>query len=168
MSKLASLILLPMLAACATAESPALTLISSPPYATIWELGGSQSAESPATVRYTKPPRDALGCITTKSFVVRWISGAQAITDQLKLCNGYANYQILIDRPKDAAGLDGDIYYAASRQAAGIQALSDGAEGLSYGLAGGRYGDPSPYQPPTYNCRQRAFGRVQCNPDPLP
>jgi hypothetical protein len=107
------LALLFFLGACATPDNPAITVYTSPAAATVTHSGMSQS--SPATFYFQRPAGDA--CWNVSGFTARWLSGATASTGpSVQLCGRSAFYEITIERPQDAPGLDYDIQAAYDQQ----------------------------------------------------
>ena len=110
-----------LLAACAMATpgSPSLTIRTSPEYATIGPLGGGWRSDSPATVDLEKPVRDAdSGCFIVGGFRATWLSGAVGSTSpRVSLCGDHVSYELVIQRPSEAPGLDYDLAFAAQQKA---------------------------------------------------
>ena len=109
------------LAACAMATpgNPSLSIRTSPEYATISPLGGGWRSDSPATVYLVKPVRDAeSGCFIVGGFSATWLSGAVGSTPpRVSLCGGHVSYELVIQRPSDAPGLDYDLAFAMQQAA---------------------------------------------------
>jgi len=128
---IASLVLL---AGCETAtpDLPAVTVYTSPAAATVSHNGTPQP--SPATFYFQRPPGDA--CWNVMGFAARWLSGAAASTESaVQLCGRSAFYEITIQRPQDAPGLDYDIQAAYDQQQR--QSENSRAVGESIGRAVG-------------------------------
>ena len=92
--------ILSVLGGCATQAS--LAVYSQPPGAYLTEVGtGRVLGIAPAASYYQEKllhnHKDAQGCYLVKGVEATWVSGAQAVTDPVRLCgSSTGNYQITL------------------------------------------------------------------------
>ena len=117
------------LAGCATATQATLAVYSQPPGAYLTEVGtGRVLGIAPAASYYEgqalQNHKDAQGCYVVKGVEARWVSGARAMTDPVRLCgSATGSYTITLNRDASYPDLEKDLQFALQIQA--MQAQHD-------------------------------------------
>jgi hypothetical protein len=144
---LAAAVILSSCAGIPTKQNPQLTIYTNPGYAMVYQDGTNLSGIAPVSLTYALTPENlAVQCVTVNHFTVVWPSGARTRTDA-QLCGQLSSYQLVIERPENAPGLDGDIHHATImqleeqyRKAANQAALGAGLGALVGASMGGTGG----------------------------
>ena len=117
------------LASCGTATHATLAVYSQPPGAYLTEVGtGRVLGLAPAASYYEgqvlQQYKDGQGCYIVKGVEARWVSGARAMTDPVRLCgSATGSYNITLNRDASSPDLEKDLQFALQLQA--IQAQHD-------------------------------------------
>ena len=110
---------------CATQTR--LTIYSQPEGAYLTERGtGKAFGLAPVTVVYDPlvlaKHRQSDGCYLVKGFEARWVSGASAYLDNMKICGSpYGAYQITYSRNPNDPGFDKDLQFSIQVQSVRAQ-----------------------------------------------
>lgn len=133
-----------MAAMTGCAMQATLTVHTQPTGAYITEAEtGASGGISPAVFYYNPQTlnyyRDSSGCFVVKGMTAKWVSGATATVNPIRLCGlNFEDYAITINRPADHPDLEKDLQFAlqvqallaqqqqaeAARQAAALQFLN--------------------------------------------
>lgn len=114
-----------MVSGCATQAH--LTVMSQPEGAFITEKGTGRSyGTAPVTLFYERAVllnnKAPDGCYLVKGFDARWVSGASASLEVVRLCGSdVGNYNISFNRDSAQAGLDRDLQFALQLQTLRVQ-----------------------------------------------
>ena len=153
-------------AGCATQAS--LTVTSQPEGAFITEKGtGNSYGIAPVIVVYDsavlvhhKAPD---GCYLVKGFDARWVSGAAASLELVRLCgSNVGSYKISFSRDPTLPGLDRDLQFALQVQA--LHAQQQQAKAAQAAAAAALFSAWATTQRPNVNCTSTQIGNtVQTN-----
>jgi hypothetical protein len=103
------------LVGCVTATHATLTVYSQPPGAYLTEVGtGRVLGIAPAASYYEgqvlQQYKDVQGCYVVKGVEARWVSGAQAMPDPVRLCgSATGSYTITLNRDASYPDLEKDL-----------------------------------------------------------
>jgi hypothetical protein len=134
---LTALLSVAILAGCA--KHATLAIHSQPPGAYLTEVGtGLVLGTAPAASYYKGDQlqnyKDAQGCYVVKGVEARWVSGARAVTDPVRLCgSSTGTYSITLTRDTSHPNLEKDLQFALQLEAVRAQqqqarAAQDAAE----------------------------------------
>ena len=105
-----------LLCGCVSSPQPLqITYISDPPGALVVDSAGKAWGRAPVTLAYTDAlmPLRQGQCVYPWPITMHWPSGAQQTMKPVACPGDGRNQQLVIDRPKDAPGIDLDVRFAA-------------------------------------------------------
>lgn len=161
-------LLLGFLGGCAT-NTPTLTVYSQPQGAYITEVGtGRVVGMAPAASVYNRSAlkafKDEDGCYKIRGYEARWVSGARAVIDPMRLCGKEDSYSITLNRDSSYPDLEKDLQFAlqvqsilAQQQQARAARQAANAAVFSAFSAAQRANAPNPI-PPAVHCTTNSYG----------
>jgi hypothetical protein len=154
-----SLIVL-LLAGCATRAS--LTISSNPDGAYITENNGKAFGVTPVTAYYDPATLPSLvdrdGCFIVDGFTARWVSGATAESNKLRLCGSKTgDYTITFTRDPSAPGFAQDMQFALQVQQ--VRAQQQQAQATEEAADAALFQASSP-QKSTFYCTTTQVGAI--------